>query len=147
MKSLATFIDRLAHATQIREGELGVKILKKDLASAADVSSSAVTLWYKGSTEELKAASLFGLARYLKVRPEWLWNKIGPMRDGDAPDAVADAPDELRSRAARAAVDALRSADTAGVSDDVFAAIEVLVNSILKNQDEAKDGHRAHLQP
>lgn len=147
MKSLPTFIDRLGHAIQIREGELGVKILKKDLASAADVSSSAVTLWYKGSTEELKAASLFGLARYLKVRPEWLWNKIGPMRDGEAQPEVADAMELLHSRPARAAVEAIRSADAAGISDDVFAAVEVLVSSILKNRDEAKDGHRAHLQP
>ncbi|HDR9358153.1 TPA: hypothetical protein QDB44_004049 [Burkholderia vietnamiensis] len=147
MKSLATFIERLTHAIHIREGELGVKILKKDLASAADVSSSAVTLWYKGSTEELKAASLFGLSRYLKVRPEWLWNKVGPMRDGDAREEDAAASTALRSRTAQAAVDAIRSADAAGVSDDVFAAIEVLVNSILKNPDEAKDGHRAHLQP
>ncbi|HDR9029919.1 TPA: hypothetical protein QDB14_004141 [Burkholderia vietnamiensis] len=147
MKPLATFIDRLGHAIEIREAELGMKILKKDLANAADVSSSAVTLWYKGSTEELKAASLFGLARYLKVRPEWLWNKIGPMRDGGAVDQSADQADAPRSRAAQAAIDAIRDADTAGISDDVFGAIEVLVKSIPKNQDEAKDGHRAHLQP
>ncbi|WP_213761779.1 helix-turn-helix domain-containing protein [Caballeronia sp. dw_19] len=57
-----------------------MKILQKDLAKAAGVSSSAVTLWLQGTTEQLKAASLFGLAKYLKVRVEWLWNEEGPMR-------------------------------------------------------------------
>src|SRR5690242_43862 len=84
MEPMATFVDRLNHAIAIREGELGAHIYKKDLARAAAVSPSAVTQWLQGTTEELKAASLFGLAAYLKVRPEWLWKKEGPMRSGSS---------------------------------------------------------------
>ena len=137
-------MDRLLHAIAIRESELGHRIMKKDLAKAANVSSSAVTLWYKGSTEQLKAESLFGLARYLKVRPEWLRDKAGPMRDGEMEvEAAAPSIDDV-SAPARAAIEAIREADAAGVPADVFIAIHALIKSIP--QDRSGDGHEPHLQ-
>ncbi|PJO24883.1 hypothetical protein [Burkholderia glumae] len=143
MKTPPTFLDRLHHAISIREGEIGHRILKKDLASAAKVSSSAVTLWFKGSTEHLKAESLFGLAAYLKVRPEWLRDKKGPMRDGEmAAEATAELEPPV-SGAAQAAIDAIREADAAGLPADVFTAIRTLLRSIPKGDD---DGHEPHLQ-
>lgn len=121
MKTLATFIDRLNHAAAIRSDELGMKILQKDLAKAAGVSSSAVTLWFQGKTEQLKAASLFGLAQYLKVRVEWLWNEEGPMRatgttpSGTGPRVDASTPsprrEESLSREAGRLVELITHAD------------------------------------
>ncbi|WP_186067970.1 helix-turn-helix domain-containing protein [Burkholderia gladioli] len=144
MKSPATFMDRLQRAIEIREGELGHRIMKKDLAKAAKVSSSAVTLWYKGSTEQLKAESLFGLARYLKVRPEWLRDKDGPMRDGSVKADDAAVAEPPTSSAAQAAIDAIREADAAGVPADVFAAIQALIRAIPQERDG--DGHEPHMQ-
>ncbi|KVM70142.1 hypothetical protein WJ60_09920 [Burkholderia ubonensis] len=145
MNSLATFIDRLTYAISIRERELGTPILKKDLAAAADVSSSAVTLWYKGKTEELKAASLFGLAKYLKVRPEWLWNKVGQMRDGELKRESAAAPIPKLSAAAQKAVDAITAADKNGLPTNVLSAIAALVNAIPPAPNHDADGERPHL--
>ncbi|WP_432778690.1 helix-turn-helix domain-containing protein [Burkholderia gladioli pv. alliicola] len=136
-------MDRLLHAIAIREGELGHRIMKKDLAKAAKVSSSAVTLWYKGSTEQLKAESLFGLARYLKVRPEWLRDKDGPMRDG-AIETEPPTAEPAISGAAQAAIEAIREADAAGVPADVFTAIRALIRSIPQDRDT--DGHEPHMQ-
>lgn len=130
---MATFIDRLNFAIAQREGELGVRILKKDLAAAAGVSSSSVTLWYQGKTEELKAASLFGLAEYLKVRAEWLRDKDGPMRGtgrGDVPAKPAVDPllDGL-SREAKKLIESIAMADHAKlVSKDTLNAIQLLLN-------------------
>lgn len=116
---MATFIDRLNFAVAQREGELGTRILKKDLAAAAGVSSSAVTLWFQGKTEELKAASLLGLASYLKVRVEWLRDKDGPMRATGAAaahleklSAAGHSLDGL-SREARKLIDLIAAADRA----------------------------------
>lgn len=121
MKTIATFVDRLNHAAAIRSDELGMKILQKDLAKAAGVSSSAVTLWLQGTTEQLKAASLFGLAKYLKVRVEWLWNEEGPMRAtgetsaGKAPHGSdrtpSTHPEEGLSREAGKLVELIAQAD------------------------------------
>ncbi|WP_186262279.1 helix-turn-helix domain-containing protein [Burkholderia gladioli] len=137
-------MDRLQHAIAIREGELGHRIMKKDLAKAAGVSSSAVSLWYKGSTEHLKAESLFGLARYLKVRPEWLRDKDGPMRDGGMETDEATVAEPAVSSAAQAAIDAIREADAAGIPADVFKAIRALIRSIPQDRDT--DGHEPHMQ-
>ncbi|MBU9382078.1 helix-turn-helix domain-containing protein [Burkholderia gladioli] len=146
MKPLTSFMDRLLHAISVREGELGTRILKKDLAKAAKVSSSAVTLWYSGSTEQLKAESLFGLARYLKVRPEWLRDDAGAMRDGTLATEAADPNETTISSSAQAAIDAIRDADFAGVPEEVFWAIQALVTSIPRPEKKVKDGRQPHLQ-
>ncbi|SDV47931.1 Cro/C1-type HTH DNA-binding domain-containing protein [Chitinasiproducens palmae] len=138
-------MDRLQQAIATREGELGVRILKKDLARAANVSSSAVTLWYKGSTEQLKAESLFGLARYLRVRPEWLRDNVGPMRDSKSQESVEPAFAAL-SPAAEAAIAAIRSGDQAGMPAEVFTAIETLLRSVHRRPEGTDDGDLPHLQ-
>lgn len=62
-----------------REREQGERILKKDIAAAAGVTSSAVTLWFQGKTHDLKADPIMRLARFLRVRIEWLKDDKGPM--------------------------------------------------------------------
>jgi transcriptional regulator with XRE-family HTH domain len=114
---MATFIDRLKHAIALRQQELGRRILKKELAEAAGVSPSAVTQWLNGDTEDLKAASLLGIAKFLRVRAEWLRDKAGPIKpNGDyrEPDAVPHVPDATLSGVsgeAKALIESIASAD------------------------------------
>jgi transcriptional regulator with XRE-family HTH domain len=93
MDNTDTFVGRLEYATRIREAELGAPIDDKGLAAKAGISPSAVSQWKKGSTNttNLKAAPVFAVAKFLKVRPEWLWEKRGPMRD-----EVDDIPPEAQ---------------------------------------------------
>jgi transcriptional regulator with XRE-family HTH domain len=87
---MKTFIDRLQHAVELRQRETGEKILKKELAAAAGVTSSAVSLWYDGTTTNVKADVIFRLARFLRVRVEWLKYGRGAIKDGDS--AVPELP-------------------------------------------------------
>ncbi|MFP3564725.1 helix-turn-helix domain-containing protein [Paraburkholderia sp. SIMBA_030] len=81
---MKTFIDRLKEAVELRERETGEKIQKKELAAAAGVTSSAVTLWYKGTTANVKADAMFRLARFLRVRVEWLKYGRGSIKPDSA---------------------------------------------------------------
>ena len=145
MKNLLTFVDRLSHAVAIREGELGMKILNKDLARAAEVSDSAVTLWYQGKTEKLKAASLFNLAKYLKVRPEWLWNEEGPMRTNgigvpQALPAVLVTPDVGLSREAGKLIEMITEADKAHtITKDTLHAFSTILGKTLVQKPAISD--------
>jgi hypothetical protein len=142
MENAATFIERLNLAVAQREGELGMRILKKDLAAAAEVSSSAVTLWYKGDTLDLKAASIFGLASYLKVRAEWLYGNSGPMRRelGRNPVHEHREPVDVVSRDAGELIEMIRSADKAGAaSKETLRAMKTLLGQIVGSQDAPID--------
>ena len=126
------FIERLNLAIAHREGELGTHIRKMDLASAAGVSPSAVTLWYKGKTNELKAASILGLASYLKVRVEWLRDNSGPMRNGataqSAESAVVQSPLDGVSNGAKTLIETIIAADRAkALSPDLIGALTTVV--------------------
>jgi transcriptional regulator with XRE-family HTH domain len=138
MDNMHSFIDRLNFAIAQRERETGLRILKKDLAAAAGVTSSAVTLWFKGvedgGTNELKASSIHGLAKYLKVRAEWLRDKDGPMRATGAPTQTAqeapahELPDNL-SREAKRLVYLIVEADREKtVSRETLNALTLLFN-------------------
>ena len=76
---MSTFAERLMRAVAHRERELGERILKKDIAASAGVTSSAVTLWFQGKTHDLKADPIMKLAKFLRVRIEWLKDDKGPM--------------------------------------------------------------------
>ena len=54
---------------------------KKELATAAGVSPSAVTLWEQGDTKGLKPDNLVAAARALEVTTDWLAVGKGPMKD------------------------------------------------------------------
>lgn len=99
-----TFPERLKHAVELRERELGERILKKEIAAAANVSPSAVTWWYQGKTHDLKADSILRVAKFLRVRVEWLKDKKGPMKESGQPSvhAAAETSDEMSLLAARA---------------------------------------------
>lgn len=72
------FPARLQHAMNLRNIRL-----KGDIASAAGVSASAVSQWFKGDTKSLKADNILTLAKFLRVNVEWLKDGVGPM-EGDA---------------------------------------------------------------
>jgi transcriptional regulator with XRE-family HTH domain len=152
METGATFIDRLNLAIAHREGELGVHIRKIDLADAAGVSPSAVTLWYKGKTQDLKAASILGLAAYLKVRVEWLRENSGPMRQGGA--ALATEPTAAQSftdgvsDAAKELIGAIIAADRAKeLSPDLVSALLTVVRQkTARNKPKATDLMNARLR-
>jgi hypothetical protein len=152
MENMLTFIDRLKHAITLRERELGARILKKDLAEAADVSSSAVTYWFKGveggGTSELKAGSILGLSRYLKVRVEWLRDNEGPMRvseSGQAPSKPQESrPEANLSLEARRLIKLIEGADRSGsVSQNVLSAFATIFGSAAAAPPAAKNMTRA----
>lgn len=140
---MATFVDRLNHAIALREGELGTHIYKKDLARAAAVSPSAVTQWLQGTTEELKAASLFGLAAYLKVRPEWLWKKEGPIRAGSAAQKAAATEEPLAAKVSQPAarfIATIEAADRDGlISGTALQAFQDLFERFIEREPSVAD--------
>ncbi|KVF22914.1 S24 family peptidase [Burkholderia cepacia] len=78
---MKTVIARLKHAVSYREREWGREIKKKELATAAGVSSAAVSNWWKNETTVLKADCVFGLASFLSIDSEWLQFGRGKMID------------------------------------------------------------------
>lgn len=148
MDNMLSFIDRLNAAIAQRERELGERILKKDLAAAAGVTSSAVTLWFKGvedgGTNELKAASILGLSKYLKVRVEWLRANDGPMRTSNTPAHQAPAPEQLLtdslSREARKLVDLITAADREKtISKETFNAFALILGKTASDHSNVAD--------
>lgn len=56
-------------------------VSKTNLAAASGVSRQAVSQWFTGATKSLDSTTLFKVATYLKVRPEWLDGQGGSMVD------------------------------------------------------------------
>lgn len=155
MDKYPTFIERLNHAVEMRSRELGESIRRIDLAAAAEVSPSAVTLWYKaaeeGRTTELRAASILGLARYLKVRVEWLRDNQGPMRvNGQIERAEDPRLDDDRhgiSDEARELIDMITAADRShAVSKETLHAVTHIFGQMTGNQRGAVDLAAARLR-
>jgi phage repressor protein C with HTH and peptisase S24 domain len=94
---MRTTISRLKLAVLSREKDWGKKILKKDLAAAAGVSSPAVTNWWNNENTELEARCVFGLAKFLKISPEWLQSGRGQMHDLSANHISASADKSRKS--------------------------------------------------
>jgi SOS-response transcriptional repressor LexA len=76
---MKTTITRLMHAVTDRESAWNRRILKKELAQAAGVTSSAVSFWLNNEDTELKAECVFGLAKFLRISAEWLQSGKGDM--------------------------------------------------------------------
>lgn len=78
--------------------ELGLS--QAALARKIGVTPTAVNLWVKGSTSNLKAETLIAAARALQVRPSWLSSGIGekelnPELKGDAVAVIEELADPL----------------------------------------------------
>ena len=56
--------------------ELGLR--KADLARAVKISDTAVGLWIKGETKDLRLENLFAAADFLQVEARWLATGQGP---------------------------------------------------------------------
>lgn len=96
---MKTMIARLKAAKLRREKDWGREILKKELAKAAGVTSSAVSGWLSNENTTLKAQSVFGLAKFLRISPEWLQSGRGGMDSpsGDHNSASADGSNKTQS--------------------------------------------------
>lgn len=123
MDALDTFVGRLSFARKLREAELGTSIGDKDIAAKAGVSPSAVSQWISGKVDvtNLKASPVFGAARFLRVRPEWLWDKSGPMRD---------AQDELPPGVQKFYAD-LKKALSLGMAETVIPTMHCTLRAML----------------
>lgn len=82
---MKTFAERLQFAMDSR----GVRF-RTEIAKAAGVSPSAVTQWFKGDSKTLKADNVVRLAKFLRVRLEWLKDGTGSMELPAANVAPAD---------------------------------------------------------
>ncbi|WLE60255.1 hypothetical protein GIY62_06230 [Burkholderia plantarii] len=130
MDELDTFVGRLKHAQRTREAELGVGIGDSEIAAKAGVSPSAVSQWMSGkiNVENMKAAPVFGVARFLKVRAEWLWSKRGPMKD-----AQEELPPEVQALFAD-----VRRAVALGVTDLAVTAAHGPLRAVLAMHERAQ---------
>lgn len=57
------------------------KVTGRALAKACGVSPPSVSDWLTGNSKSMDGPNLIAAAEYLKVRPKWLAEGIGPMRD------------------------------------------------------------------
>ncbi|MCP3721758.1 helix-turn-helix domain-containing protein [Paraburkholderia sp. CNPSo 3272] len=130
MNELDTFVGRLLHAKKIREAELGASIGNKEIASKAEVSPSAISQWMHGNvnTENLKAAHVFRVARFLRVRPDWLWDRRGSMRD-----ALDELPDS-----AKGLLNDLKRASAQGVAEIAIPAMQGALDAVLKLNEQSR---------
>jgi transcriptional regulator with XRE-family HTH domain len=93
------------------------KVTQADLAKACGVSRPSVNAWCSGETKTLKGKSLVHAAAFLKVRPRWLGEGVGPIRTDDlfSPDnrRVSEPEQEVSATRARAhaMIDALAEDD------------------------------------
>ncbi|PRH49751.1 helix-turn-helix domain-containing protein [Burkholderia multivorans] len=130
MNDLDTFVGRLKYAKTLREAELGSSIGDKEIATKAGVSPSAVSQWMSGkvNVENLKAAPVFRVARFLRVRPDWLWEKRGPMKD-----AQDDLPQEAQAFYAD-----LKKAIALGVTELAITAVHGPLKAVLAMHERAR---------
>lgn len=75
---MTTLKDRVMVALSSAK-QSGRKVSQTDLAKEAGVSRQAVSQWFSGKTNKIDGDALFGAARYLGVRPEWLAGNGGQM--------------------------------------------------------------------
>ncbi|MBR8028894.1 helix-turn-helix transcriptional regulator [Burkholderia cenocepacia] len=132
MNDLDTFVGRLRYAKMLREAELGTSIGDKEIAARAGVSPSAVSQWMSGkvNVDNLRAAPVFRVARFLRVRSDWLWEKRGPMRD---------AQDDL-PQAAQAFYADLKKAIALGMTEVAITAIHAPLKAVLAMHERARGG-------
>ncbi len=84
MDALMSFPLRLKHARDLR------KMKQVPLAKAAKITQSSLSDLETGETKEVSGPVLIGLAKALKVRPEWLMTGELPME----PESEPLTPDE-----------------------------------------------------
>ncbi|ARL36729.1 MULTISPECIES: helix-turn-helix domain-containing protein [Burkholderia] len=130
MNDLDTFVGRLRYAKTLREAELGASIDDKEIAAKAGVSPSAVSQWTSGkvNVENLKAAPVFRVARFLRVRADWLWDKRGPMKD-----AQDDLPHEAQALYAD-----LKKAIALGMGELAVTAVHAPLKAVLAMHERAR---------
>lgn len=86
---MRTLAERLQRALDERPGAS-----QADLARYCRAKGPSVSAWFTGDTKALKAHTLLLAAEFLGVRPRWLLDGTGPMREGDAetPRFAAETP-------------------------------------------------------
>lgn len=57
------------------------KVTGKALAAACGVKPPSVSDWLNGETRTMEASNLIAASEFLKVRPKWLADGVGHMRD------------------------------------------------------------------
>jgi transcriptional regulator with XRE-family HTH domain len=63
------------------------KVTQRELAQACGIHPVSVNGWVKGRTQTIEASHLLAAAAFLKVRPRWLAEGLGPMRAEKTDDA------------------------------------------------------------
>lgn len=66
------------------------KVTGAELARACGISRPSVSGWLTGESKGMSGENLLATARRLGVRPEWLANGVGPMRDENTLAALAE---------------------------------------------------------
>lgn len=63
------------------------KVTQRELAHACGIHPVSVNGWVKGRTQTIEASHLLAAAAFLKVRPRWLAEGLGPMRAEKSDDS------------------------------------------------------------
>lgn len=75
--------ERLKYALSLKRNAT-----QADLAKACGLKPPSIWSWFAGETKSIKGSNLLLAAEYLGVRPKWLAEGIGPMRDRPSGSAV-----------------------------------------------------------
>lgn len=59
------------------------KVPGKDLADACGIKPPSVSDWLSGKTKSMDGHNLLAASEFLRVRPKWLAEGVGPMRIDD----------------------------------------------------------------
>lgn len=66
------------------------KVTGRALATACGVKPPSVSDWLSGETKTMEGSNLIAAAEFLKVRPKWLAEGVGHMRDDASSSRVAE---------------------------------------------------------
>lgn len=94
--------DRITKLVLARRPELGVRNVKRDIATTCGISYEAVRQWFAGDTENIKNENLVALADGYDTTVDWLLSgkgepprksepKAGGPKEASAPSSAADA--------------------------------------------------------
>lgn len=121
--------DRITKLVLARRPELGVRNVKRDIATTCGISYEAVRQWFAGDTENIKNENLVALADGYDTTVDWLLSGKGePPRKGepksvgareqDAPMSAADAVRKMLEKHGKGLTEEARQSIVRAVEDD-----------------------------
>lgn len=123
------------------------KVTGAALARACGIKPPSVSAWVSGHTKSIEGSHLLAAARLLRVRPEWLADGLGHMREpepgtpGNPASQEPTPPPYHRPSAARARAQTLLAQLHEDQLPEATALMEWLVEKHKKKTGNSSGGH------